>query len=134
MVYNSCHATHERLGQIRSAPRQKPLACSWVEEDQLPKKWMVWQMFSAGKLRFVLTLFLHSDSACRSKAYQSYRQKHQTARSERLPCLCDGKHDQGCHECCKNLQRFFVCMCENRIRDDPNVRMTHAWGNCTRLR
>lgn len=70
MVCNSCHATHERLGQIRSAPRQKPSACSWVEEDKMPKKRMVWQMFSARKLRFVLALFLHSDSACRSKAYQ----------------------------------------------------------------
>lgn len=68
------------------------------------------------------------------ESLSSYRQKHQTARSERLPCLCDGKHDQGCYECCENLQRFFMRMCENRIRDDPNVRMTHAWGNCTRLR
>lgn len=79
---------------MRSAPRQKPLACSWIEEDQLPKKWMVRQMFLVGKLRLVLTLFSRSDSACRSKAYQVYRQGHQTAKLERLPCLRDGKHDQ----------------------------------------
>lgn len=28
------------------------------------------------------------------ESLSSYQQKHQTARSERLPCLRDGKHDQ----------------------------------------
>lgn len=110
IVCNSCRATHERLGQMRSAPRQKPSACSWVEEDQLPKKWMVWQMFSAGKLRFVLTLFSQSDSTCRSKAYQVIGKSIKPRnRSTCRVCVTESvtKVAMGAVEICRD----FSCVC-----------------------